>query len=161
MSLFVQSTRATVPRSKNIWYASVSLAVMFTVLAVAQLYSFEEYPRVIASMGLHGGRPMADVYAALLVTGEVIAIPFLLRMRLSPAMRVVSMVAGWLVVAGWLKIAIFLNVTTNAVTNAGVLGATVPLSAGWWMIGVFVLMGSMVAWVSWEMWPFARHEAHR
>lgn len=132
------------------------MAGILVVLAVAQLYSFEDFPAVIASMGLHADRSMALLYAALLVTGEVLALPFLLSMRLSPAMRLLSMVVGWWVIISWLKIAIFLTTTTNAVTNSGVLGATVPLPAGWWMVGFFVLLAAMAALVSWGMWPFSR-----
>ena len=155
MSFFVQSTRATSPTTDSVRYASIALAAILVILAVAQLYSFEDFPDVIASMGIYS-RPIAELFAALLVTGEVLAIPFLLGMRLSPAMRVISMIAGWLVIVGWLKIAIILNVTTNAVTNSGILGATVPVSAGWWMVIFFVILGVLSAWVSWGMWPFAR-----
>lgn len=154
MSFFVQSTPATSPKTENVKYASIALAAVFVLLAVAQLYSFEDFPQVIASMGLEGGRPMAEVYAALLVTGEVLALPFLLGMRLSPAMRAVSMLVGWLVVLSWLKIAIFLNVTTNAVTNSGVLGATIPVPAGWWMVCLFVALALLTVWASWGLWPF-------
>lgn len=153
MKSFVQPTQAAAPKTKNVRYVSVALAGVFVLLAVAQLYSFEEYPDVIASIGLPGGRPMADITAALLVAGEVIAIPFLLSMRLSPAMRIVSMVAGWMAIAAWLKLSIFINLTTNAITNSGVLGATVPVTPGWWMTCFFVALGILMAWASWGMWP--------
>lgn len=153
MRFFVQTTPPSKPKTFKVRIASVALAGIFILLAVAQLYSFEDFPEVIASLWLPGGRPLATLLAALLVTGEVLALLFLLSMRLSPAMRVVSMVAGWLVVATWLKLAIIVTFTANAVTNSGVLGATVPLAPGWWMVVLFVILSGLTAWVSWGMWP--------
>lgn len=153
MNSLAQSTSAPTPKTKNVWYVSVALAAVFVVLAVAQLYSFEDFPETIASMGLPGGRVAADLYAALLVIGEVLAVPFLLAMRLSPAMRITSMISGWLILTGWLVIAAFINLTTNAITNSGVLGATIPVTPGWWMMCFFVALAIMAAWASWGMWP--------
>ncbi|MDB5186811.1 MAG: rane protein of unknown function [Candidatus Saccharibacteria bacterium] len=155
MSIFVQSTPAPRPKSENVKLVSIGLAGVFVVLAVAQLYSYEDFPSVITSLGLHDGRPLSDLYAALLVTGEVLAIPFLLSMRLSRAMRFVSMTAGWLVIIAWLKTAVIVNVTANAVTNSGVLGATIPIVPGWWMVCFFMVLALMSAWASWGMWPAA------
>lgn len=156
MNVFVQSTEAPEPKTRNVKSISIALAAVFVVLAVAQLYGYEDFPDVIASLWLHGGRPFAELCAALIVTGEVLAVPFLLGMRLSLAMRVASMIAGWLVIAGWLKIALLINSTENAITNSGVLGATVPLTPGWWMVYVFAVLGVVSAFVSWGMWPLSR-----
>lgn len=156
MNVFVRSTVAPEPKMRNVKSISIALSAVFVILAVAQLYSYEDFPDVIASLWLHGGRPCAELCAALIVTGEVLAVPFLLGMRLSPAMRVVSMFAGWLVIAAWLKIALLINSTENAITNSGVLGATVPLTPGWWMVYLFVTLGAVSALVSWGMWPLSR-----
>lgn len=150
MSLLVPATPAPDPRTPSVRIASIALAGVFVALAVAQLYSFEEFPAVIASLWLPGGSAFARLCAALLVVGEVLALPFLLFMRLSPAMRTVSMVAGWGVVAGWLAISLWINLSVNAVTNSGVLGATIPVTPGWWMVGLFVVLGMVTAWVSWN-----------
>jgi hypothetical protein len=130
---------------------SVTLAIIFTILATTQLYRFEDFPDVIASFWLPDDMVMDRLAAALLVTFEVLAIPFLLFMRLSTAMRIVSMITGWAVVIGWLMISFWVNLTVNAVTNSGVLGATISIAPGWWMTGLFVILGAMVAWVSWRM----------
>jgi hypothetical protein len=158
MSFFVKTTPSAVPKTKNVPIVSIALAAAFVGLAVAQLYSFEDFPDVIASLGLPGGRSFASLCAALLVVGEVIAIPFLLSMRLSPAMRIVSIVAGWLTIMAWVTIAIVINTTTNAITNAGVLGATVPTTPGWWMVCLFIALGVLSGWASWGMWPFNRND---
>jgi hypothetical protein len=158
MSFFVQTTPSAAPKTKNVPIISIALAAAFVALAVAQLYSFEDFPDVIASLGLPGGRSFASLWAALLVVGEVLAIPFLLSMRLSPAMRIVSMVAGWLTLVVWITIGILINTTTNAITNTGVLGATVPTIPGWWMVCLFIALGVLAGWASWGMWPFSRND---
>jgi hypothetical protein len=150
MSLLVHATAAPRPVTPSVRIVSIALAGIFAILATSQLYSFEEFPNVIASFWLPGGNAFAQLCAALLVTGEVLALPFLLFMRLSPVMRIVSMVAGWGIVAGWLAISLWINLSVNAVTNSGVLGATVPVAPGWWMVGLFVVLGMLTAWVSWN-----------
>lgn len=152
MRFFVQPTEPPRPNSTSTGYIAITLAAIFVLLAVAQLYSYEDFPNIITSMGLPGGRFFANVYAALLVTGEVVAIPFLLSMRLSPAMRALSMIAGWCVIVAWLFVSFYINMTTNAITNGGVLGATIPLSPGWWMVATWLVMAGMCTWVSWNMW---------
>jgi len=53
----------------------------------------------------------------------------------------------------WIKLSVFSLVTTNAVTNSGVLGATIPVAPGWWLVGVFIVLGAVTGWVSWGLWP--------
>ena len=100
---FTQSILAPQPRTKNSATVALLLAGILVIMAVGQLFSFEKFIPLIESYWLPGGHGTAVVVASLLVTAEVFALPFLLRMRLSTLMRIVSMVAGWLVVAGWLK----------------------------------------------------------
>jgi hypothetical protein len=156
MSFFVQPTNPPAPKNVSVWYSGIALAAIFILLAVSQLYSYEDYPDVIASLGLYGGRFSADLYAALFVVGEVVAVPFLLSMRLSCAMRIVSMMAGWGVVAAWAFISVLTTVTANAITNVGVLGATIPVAPEWWMVVVWIVIAMICAWISWGMWPLGR-----
>jgi len=156
MSLFVQPTPAPAPKTTNTKWISLGLAAIFVVMAVAQLYKFEEFPDVIAVLGLPGGHTWAPTYAALFVAGEVLALPFLLRMTLSPAMRVVSMVSGWLVIAGWMIVTVVGNVMAGQLLNGGILGATIPVALGWWQMFIFVALGILAAWSAWGMWPCRR-----
>lgn len=152
MKIFVKPIAAPEPKTANAARISLALAACFIILAVAQLYKYEDFPDVIKGFGLSGGATWASMYAALIVVGEVLAVPFLLRMPLSPAMRIVSMVSGWLVIAGWLVVALASNVT-GYVGNSGVLGATVPVVSGWWTVFAFIAMGVLAAWSAWGMWP--------
>jgi hypothetical protein len=156
MSYFVQATAAPRPKTKNIRTIGLALAGIFVLMAVAQLFTFEEFPDAIKAMWLPGGEALAPVRAALIVVFEVGAIPFLLGMRLSPAMRIASMVSGWLVVAGWLVASVWQNFSTNVIANSGLLGASVKLPVGWWSILFCLALGILAAWAAWGMWPF-RH----
>ncbi len=157
MSFFVQPTTAQSPKTSNIRLISLSLAAVFVVLAVTQLFKFEDFPAVIAGFWLPGGEASAKLLAALFVTGEVLALPFLLSMRLSPAMRVCSMVVGWLVIAGWLFLGLWANLTTNVVGSMGFFGATLAPPVGWWAVFFFAALGVLAAWAAWGMWPIASH----
>ncbi len=159
MSFFVQPTDAPKPKSQNVRIVSIITAGVLVVLAVSQLFSFEDFPGVLASLWLPGGDAMARMLAALIVSVEVLAVPFLLSMKLSPAMRAFSMVMGWLVAATWIKLTLWENLTTNAITNVGLLGATVPLPTGWWSVCFALAFGILVAWASWGMWPLKRRRA--
>jgi hypothetical protein len=156
MSFFVDSTPAVKPKTENVRTMSVALAAIFMIMAVAQLYSYEDFPATLAAMWLPGGESFAMVLAALLVIYEVFALPFLLGMRLSPAMRVISMVFGWLTVAWWLYITLWQNLSGHIIGNSGLLGATVPLPVGWWGVLFIVALGVLSAWASWGMWPISR-----
>lgn len=131
----------------------MALATVMVGLAVTQLYKFEDFPDVIAALGLLGSETWAPTIAALLVVGEVLALPFLLRMTLSPAMRIVSMVSGWSVIAAWLVISIWTNVSVGQVPNSGILGATVPIPSGWGITCIFAGLGLLAAWSAWGLWP--------
>lgn len=159
MSFFVQSTPAVKPKTKNIQVVSLSAAALFVLMSVAQLFRFEEFPQTIADMWLPGDMSAAIVIAACTVTLEVLALPFLLAMRLSHAMRVVSMVAGWIVIGLWLVILILQNISSSIIANSGLLGATVPIPVGWWMVLVWLALGVLVGWASWGMWPLKSHSA--
>lgn len=153
MIVFAQPTAAPVPKSKESRIVSLALAGPLTLMVVAQLFTFEDFPDVIANMWLPGGEGVADVLAALVVSAEVFSLPFLLGMRLSAAMRVVSMVLGWSVVVFWIAVSLWQNITISVIGNTGILGDTVSLPVGWWSVFVFIAVGVLMAWASWGMWP--------
>lgn len=156
MSYFVRATKASQPKTKNIQTVSLALAGLLIVMALAQLFTFEKFSAAVMNMWLPGSDVFSHVYAALIVTFEVFAIPFLFSMRLSPAMRVASMGSGWVMVAIWLFISLWINTTSGVVSNTGMLGAAVRVPVGWWNILFAIALGVLVAWVSWGMWPFKR-----
>jgi len=156
MSFIAKSTAPRRPKTKNIRMVSLLLAAIITVMAVAQLFTFERFGEVIVGMGLPVSATWGQVIAAFIVTLEVLALPFLLFMRLSHLMRVISVVSGWLVVKAWFILSIWVNIVTPASSNTGLLGATVPVAVGWWM--VFFTLGLVIldGWIAWGMWPLRK-----
>lgn len=155
MNFFVQSTPAPVPASQNTRIVSLAAVAIIILMVVAQLFEYEDFPAVVGDFFLPGGLTTTYLLAALLVSAEVLALPFLLMMRLSPAMRVVSMVSGWLVVAVWLGVSIWINLI-DGVGSGGMLGSTIPILVGWWLPCWFGALGVLVGWASWGMWPLRR-----
>ncbi len=130
------------------------------MLVVVQLFTFEKFGDVLRVMWPPGGTTNAPVYAALIVTFEVFSVPFLLRMTLSPLMRITSMVSGWLVIIAWLTLFVWQLSSGNVIANSGILGATVSVPVGWWSVFVMLGLGTLAAWVAWGMWPaWPRHKA--
>lgn len=155
MSIVVHATPAREPKSSSIVKISLFVTILFIILALAQLFSFAKFGSAIYDMWLPGvTMQLATVLAALVVILEVFSIPFLLGMWLSPLMRLVSMVFGWLVIAWWLYVLVWQNVTPLALENNGLLGGLVHLPVGWWAVWFIAAMGVLVAWVSWGRWPF-------
>jgi hypothetical protein len=158
MSIFVTPTAAPAPKTDNIRTVSIVLAVLFTGMAVAQLFTYETFPSVLTALWLPGGSSFAHIMAALVVIFEIFALPFLLFMRLSPAMRVLSMVSGWLVVAVWLTLSVWENVMVEIAGNSWLLGDTIHLPVGWWSVLWGIAVGMLVGWASWGMWPLKKHK---
>ncbi len=98
---------ATLPpklKNKHAQLFAWFLGLLFLLMALMQLVKFEKFTPFIETIFDGGGAEKA--IAAIIVTAEVFALPFLLRMRLSPLMRVTSMVCGWFVALLWLWISV-------------------------------------------------------
>ena len=154
MSFFVHATSARPPKTDTAGKVALLLAAILSILAIAQLFSFSKFSGAIYDMWLPGvDMVLAKLLAALVVIGEVFAVPFLLRMHLSPLMRLVSMVLGWLSIAWWLYVLVWENVTPMALANNGLFGGTIALPVGWWSVCFMLGVAVLAAWASWGLWP--------
>lgn len=151
MSIFVSATPAPRLKTKNIRAISLFLGAALATMALLQLFTFEQYPERLMSVGILPA--MASLLATFIVVAEVLALPFVLRLQLSPAFRMVSMVAGWVVALKLLTLAIIENFTAPAGHDA-VFGATLSLPVGGWTVCMTLALCILVAWTSWGMWPF-------
>lgn len=152
MSFFSRATPAPTPKTSNTWLASLLLAVFLVMMIVAQLFTFEKFPDLLADSWLPGGDAWMPIYAGVIVALEVLALPFLLSMKLSKAMRAMSMVFGWLVVLAWLVISVG-SVVDGHIAESGLLGATAPLPTGWWSVSFCAGLAVLAIWAAWGMWP--------
>ena len=150
MSIFVQPTEAPAYKDNLTAVASLCLAAIFILMAVGQLFKFERFPDLLGGYWIIGGQAMAHLLAALLVTAEVFALPFLLRVRVSPLMRIVSLLAGGFVALSWLLLSFWVVVTPNNLVNAGIVGASVRLHPGVWQIIFSLVLVGLVIFTSWK-----------
>lgn len=135
---------------------SLLLAILLLVMVVAQLFTFDHFLELLVTFSLPFGSATVPFVAAALVITEVFALPFLLRMPLSPAFRWVSMVSGWLATLLWVKLTFWVVVTEPLIESVGFLGTLVPLIPGWWAIFVALSLVILSGWASWGMWPGKR-----
>jgi hypothetical protein len=156
MALLPTASAATKPRTKEAAQISTFFAILLVVMAVAQLFSFEDFPALFADFSLPGGEGFAGFVSAALVAAEVFALPFLLGMAISPAFRWFSMFCSWIVAGGWSAISLWVVLTQPQVENIGFLGTVAPLMPGGWAIFISFALVILATWASWGRWP-----AHR
>mgnify|MGYP001791589010 CR=1 FL=1 len=156
MHFFVKATLAPQTERQSIRWISTYVAVFFVALATTQLFAYENFPGIIASFGL----PLNDVgvklVAALIVISEIFAIPFLLRMKLSPLMRIISLKSGWIVLLFWLVIGIWQNTVDFKIPNTGLFGSEIILPCGWWTISFITIFIVLMVYSTIGLWPFGR-----
>ena len=156
MSIFVTSTAAPAARTADSSKISVLYAVVLVAFAVTQLFTFEAFLPYIQSLQLPLGESFNYILAPLLVVAEIFAIPFLLRMRLSPAFRYMSMGLGCIAAALWIFITLWINLSNVSVETVGFFGDVVTLAPGWWAVFISLALGVLAIWSSWGLWPGTR-----
>jgi hypothetical protein len=156
MSIFATALPAKPAKTSESLKVSVFFAAVLTVMAVAQLFTFEAFLPYVQSLGLPMGETWAYSLAPLIIIAEVFAIPFLLRMRLSPAFRFFSMFLSWMVILFWLFISLWLALGNANVDTVGFLGTVIDLTPGYWAVFISLALGILAAWSSWGLWPGKR-----
>ncbi len=154
MSIFVKATVAPEPKSEQSKQIALFYAVVLVVMAVAQLFTFEAFTKLVISFNLPLPGTLPYLLVPLLIVCEVLALPFLLRMRLSPAFRVLSMLAALLVPIKWIFITVWLVSSGQPVDTVGFLGTIGQLLPGWWAVLMSIALAVMAAWSAWGLWPF-------
>ena len=152
--MFVKAAPAAPARTDASQKIAVLYAAILAAFTVAQLFTFEDFIELLPSFGL----PLHDVVVAALpatlIACQLFAIPFLLRMWLSPAFRWISMLAGWLAALLWVVISVWVVSTGgNGAETVGFLGTAVDLVPGWWSVLVAISLAIVAAWSSWGLWP--------
>ena len=158
MRIFATVSPAPKPRTKDVHRIATLYAGILTVMVVAQLFTFETFIELLVSFTLPFGEVGAYGIAAVLVTCEVFALPFLLRMSLSKAFRFVSMGAGWVVAGIWTMISIWALFVDPIPETIGFLGTVVNTMPGLWAVFVSLAFAVLAAWTSWGLWPGKRRK---
>jgi len=154
MSILPKAVQAKPARTAESKKVAWLYAIILDLMALFQILSFSRFIMVIDSYWLPGGLPSSSFIAGALIGAELLAIPFLLRLKLSPAFRVFSMGLSWVVALAWLLLTLDAQITTNDLRNVGFLGGDIQLVPGWWAVCISVAFGVLAIWASWGLWPF-------
>lgn len=142
----IRAVAADEPRSVVARNIAWIYAAVLVVMVVGQLFSFEKFIPLIESYALPGGTRTALLVAGLIVTTEVFALPFLLRMPVSPLMRWLSLLCGAVAAAMWLGLAIFAMMSAQSLDNSGMLGTKIAIPAGFVQLclsGILAVLAAM------------------
>lgn len=118
----------------------MTLAAVYLFLAMTQLFTYEKFADITTDYRLPGGAVTALVVAVLLPLFEVAALPFLLSMKVSARTRHLSRAAALAAPVLWLVVAVWLVATSDTTTEAGLMGATIPIGSGLWLVAFSLLL---------------------
>jgi hypothetical protein len=129
-------------------FRGLGLAFVYLALAILQLFTFESFISVTEGYGFPGGHPIAVIVALLLPAVAIVALPYLLSMKLSDYMYNVSRTSVLVTAGIWVVIAVWTNVSGNNSGNLGLFGATLETPNQWWSV-IFI---GFLAWAAWLMY---------
>lgn len=141
------------PRSTAYRNIAWIYAAVLTIMAVGQLFSFEKFIPLMTDYALPGGHGTGMLIAGLAVVAEVFALPFLLRMPLSPLMRWFSLVCSLLIAGLWLGLAITALTYSSTIHNSGMLGLKVVVPAGVASLILSLIIGVLAIYSAVGLWP--------
>ncbi len=113
-------------RTKRTHAAALVTAGILVVLLVSQLFGYEDFASVLGILMPYNDNSLLKVTAAAVVIAELLALPYLLGMYLSPLMRLVSAGFGAGVTVFWL----FTCLTNSHATNSGLFSTSFELQGG-------------------------------
>lgn len=99
------------------------LTIVVILMVVSQLMTVEKFLPIMQSYQLPGGLSTAKITVFLLATSGIFALPFLLRMGLSPLFRIFSAVCLNLYMIIWFKLALWLTLFSVSVPATGLFGS--------------------------------------
>jgi len=114
------------PRSTRVVAASYVAAGMLIAMLLAQLYGYEGFATVLSTVVSSNDARAHQTLAAFIVIAELMALPYLLRMYVSPLLRKLSACLALIACGFWL-----LSALTNAhAQNSGLFSDTISLPGG-------------------------------
>lgn len=132
-------------RNNPVHFQALGLAFVYVTLAILQLFTFESFVDVTLGFGFPGGRVVAIIIALLLPITEILALPYLISMKMPRSIYRASRVSVLIAAGLWLIVAIWTNVSGNNGDNLGIFGATLYTPNQWWSLG-FV---GLITWGAW------------
>jgi len=158
MSFFVKTTPAPKPRTINSLKVSILYAIILTAAAVLMLFNFEDFLAYIQSLNLPFGTGLNYAFLPLMVVSQVFALPYLLRMDLSPAFRYVSLFLGLLAAALFIFLASWVVLSVQPHSTARSSTSLMSILPGFYAIFITLAIGVLAIWSAWGLWPGKRKE---
>lgn len=93
----------------TLYWVALAYVGVVVVGTLGLLFKLDDVIEWVMYYGVGGGRAGVAVALVVAVAG-VLSLPYLLRMAISPLMRIVSFVCGFVVPAGWLLSAWWLEI---------------------------------------------------
>lgn len=121
------------------------LGVIMLMLALAQLFTFEDFPAQIAAMRVPGNPVVPWLLAIVLPMLEIASLPYLLSMRLAPKQRRASMYGGLVACLLWVALTTWTTLSMGMAVESGLFGGTLATNSGWWS----VLFAVLLLWMYW------------
>ena len=146
----VIATEAPEFRTSTVQIAAWVYAAVLTMMAVGQLYAFEKFIPLLQDYQLPGGYGTATLIACLAVVAEIFALPFLLRMPLSPLMRMVSRALCVIAPMIWIVLALHAYAANIIPPHGGIFGSKIEvqvslqllLAAIYLALALYIVYGS-------------------
>lgn len=146
--LMIHLPLAAAPPKPRTHYASKiawALAGIILVMTLLHLVRFDKLIPII-DIVLPGDMTWAVAFSCVVVTMEVFALPFLLRMKLSPLARVCGGLCAVLAPLAWTCLTIW---ALGDFTTTGQFSSYVDITPNWWLlIANYVWLGASY-WVLW------------
>jgi len=140
--------RTVIPTKKHVltkagarWLAGGIL----TIIALGQLFGFEELPRAIE--GVFTAPIAAWLVAVSLVIAEVFALPYLFGLKMSPLFRQTSIALGWIALL-MLFVITSSEIASNQVTSV-LLGTKLSIPSGLWTVSLVIFLAGLNAYGVW------------
>lgn len=113
-------------RTKKTQAIALAVAGLFIVMLLAQLFSYEDFAITLGGLMPFSNSSLLSITAAMVVLTELLALPYLLGMYLSPLMRIVSGSLGAGISVFWM----FTSFTNSHAGNSGLFSTTIELPGG-------------------------------
>ena len=118
---------------KVVKIAKLITGVLVILLLLCQLFTFEKFPGILLVVGVNSSMSLA-VMIVLVIT-ELMSLPFLIGMKVSQLVILVSRVAGFISLG--MMVAISVAAVMNGSPSAVIFGATLKDVSG--LVGVLIL----------------------
>lgn len=150
----VKAYPAEAPKTKDSQKVAMFLGIILAVMAVCQLLTLSHFIETIYDFSFLSSYSDAAAFAATLIMFEILALPFLFRLKISHGLRGTSMIMGWLVLMTWIFLSFWMWLSPDVTTNdSGLLGGVIKLISGPWIVSFVGMLAVAMAWASWGLWP--------